>query len=175
MSEATTSDPHAPVSSEPPGSDQTLQEGPSEPPSSGDAAGVDTTTDDVAVASFGSARESILGTDDRVQIQATSSYPWRVHASLLITAADGSTWVGTGWFISPRTLVTAGHCVYITHRTAASTALTTRDTLIPSLATQCQVERSAATTRLPFRSTNRPRASVAGTPLWAAPRPPRSR
>jgi V8-like Glu-specific endopeptidase len=36
-----------------------------------------------------------------------------VHASLLITAADGSSWVGTGWFIGPHTLATAGHCVYI--------------------------------------------------------------
>ena len=40
-------------------------------------------------------------------------YPWRVHASLLITAADGSNWIGTGWFVSPRVLVTAGHCVFI--------------------------------------------------------------
>src|SRR6185503_12097142 len=43
----------------------------------------------------------------------TSVYAWRVHASLSITAADGSMWMGTGWFIGPRTLVTAGHCVYI--------------------------------------------------------------
>jgi glutamyl endopeptidase len=32
---------------------------------------------------------------------------------LLITARDGSQWIGTGWFISNRTLITAGHCVYI--------------------------------------------------------------
>jgi V8-like Glu-specific endopeptidase len=31
----------------------------------------------------------------------------------LITAADGSRWIGTAWFISQRTLITAGHCVYI--------------------------------------------------------------
>ena len=36
-----------------------------------------------------------------------------MHASLLITARDGSSWIGTGWFIGPRTLVTAGHVVYI--------------------------------------------------------------
>jgi V8-like Glu-specific endopeptidase len=36
-----------------------------------------------------------------------------VHASLLITAADGSGWIGTGWFIGPHTLMTAGHVVYI--------------------------------------------------------------
>ncbi|WP_380167773.1 trypsin-like serine peptidase [Jannaschia sp. R86511] len=144
MSEDATPDPHTPVGNEPPGSDHALQEGPSEPPATGDAAGVaDPTGDveqvaglvvpppavervqesaapdtaalqDVAAASFGAARESVLGTDDRVRVEDTAAYPWRVHASLLITAADGSSWVGTGWFIGPRTLVTAGHCVYIT-------------------------------------------------------------
>jgi V8-like Glu-specific endopeptidase len=57
--------------------------------------------------------ETVHGLDDRVQIQQTDLYPWRVHASLLITARDGSNWIGTGWFIGPHTLVTAGHCVYI--------------------------------------------------------------
>jgi glutamyl endopeptidase len=53
--------------------------------------------------------------DDRVRIKDTGKFPWRVHASLLITAADNSPWIGTAWFIGPRTLVTAGHCVYITN------------------------------------------------------------
>lgn len=62
---------------------------------------------------MGALPESVIGPDDRVQITATDVYPWRVHASLLITAADGSRWIGTGWFIGPHTLVTAGHVVYI--------------------------------------------------------------
>ena len=57
--------------------------------------------------------EAIIGTDDRVQINDTTVFPYRAIASLQITAADGSRWLGTGWFISPRTLITAGHCVYI--------------------------------------------------------------
>ena len=57
--------------------------------------------------------EAILGTDDRVQINDTFVFPYRAVASLQITATDGSRWLGTGWFIGPRTLVTAGHCVYI--------------------------------------------------------------
>ena len=65
--------------------------------------------DDIAVASFGPSAEAIIGTDDRVQIHNTSAYPWRAHASLLLTAADGSSWIGTAWFIGPRTLVTAGN------------------------------------------------------------------
>ena len=57
--------------------------------------------------------ESVLGTDDRIQITNTSVFPWRAHASLRITAADGALYVGTGWFIGPHTLATAGHCVFI--------------------------------------------------------------
>ncbi len=71
---------------------------------------------DVAEASYGPApdvQETVHGPDDRVQITNTAAYPWRVHASLLITAADNSMWIGTGWFIGPHTLVTAGHVVYI--------------------------------------------------------------
>ena len=72
--------------------------------------------EDIAIASFGKPpdqAETVHGPDDRVRITNTAAYPWRVHASLLIVARDNSTWIGTGWFIGPRTLVTAGHCVYI--------------------------------------------------------------
>lgn len=68
---------------------------------------------DIGAASFGPTPETVHGPDNRVKISATGTYPWRVHASLLITAADNSQWIGTGWFIGPRTLVTAGHCVHI--------------------------------------------------------------
>jgi len=75
---------------------------------------------DIAEASFGAVAgasagllEIVHGADDRVQITNTGVYPWRAHASLLITARDGSLWIGTGWFIGPHTLMTAGHVVYI--------------------------------------------------------------
>jgi len=76
---------------------------------------------DIADASFGTAAhrvprsvlETVHGPDDRVKITTTGVYPWRAHASLLITARDGSMWIGTGWFIGPHTLMTAGHVVYI--------------------------------------------------------------
>ena len=57
--------------------------------------------------------ETVHGVDNRKQITNTTAYPHRVNASLLITARDGSQWIGTAWFISPRTLATAGHCVFI--------------------------------------------------------------
>lgn len=71
---------------------------------------------DIAEASYGPpppSAETVHGPDDRVQIINTADYPWRMHASLLITAADNSRWIGTGWFIGPHTLMTAGHVVYI--------------------------------------------------------------
>lgn len=57
--------------------------------------------------------ESVMGDDERIRISPASSYPWRVHCALRITARDGSSWIGTAFFISPRVLVTAGHCVFI--------------------------------------------------------------
>jgi V8-like Glu-specific endopeptidase len=71
---------------------------------------------DIGEASFGAPppmAETVHGPDNRVRITTTANYPWRVHASLLITAADNSQWIGTGWFIGPHTLMTAGHCVFI--------------------------------------------------------------
>jgi len=87
---------------------------------------------DIAEASFGSdpglrnpaeassgpltlapAPEVVIGTDDRIRITPTTSYPWTAHASLLITARDGALFIGTGTFIGPHTLTTAGHCVFI--------------------------------------------------------------
>jgi V8-like Glu-specific endopeptidase len=72
--------------------------------------------DDIAVASFGKPlqlAETVHGPDNRVPIQSTGAYPWRAHASLHIIARDNSAWIGTGWFIGPSTLVTAGHVVHI--------------------------------------------------------------
>ena len=72
---------------------------------------------DIGAASFGEGEEgagvAIIGTDEREQITETDQYLWRSIASLRITARDNSLWIGTAWFISPRTLITAGHCVFI--------------------------------------------------------------
>jgi V8-like Glu-specific endopeptidase len=58
--------------------------------------------------------EAILQTgDDREPITDTLDFPWRCVCHLVITAQDDSHWVGTGWLASPRTLLTAGHCVYL--------------------------------------------------------------
>lgn len=58
--------------------------------------------------------EVIQGEDNRIRVGNTTDYPWRCIASLLITAASGAQYVGTGWLVAPRLLLTAGHCVYMT-------------------------------------------------------------
>jgi len=59
------------------------------------------------------AAEVIIGADNRVRINNTTIYPWKAVCALKITAKDNSRWIGTGWLISPRTVITAGHCVYM--------------------------------------------------------------
>lgn len=66
---------------------------------------------DAAGGAFG--LERVFGTDDRTLVPATADAPWRWSAALRIRTRDGQRFVGTGWFIGPRTLVTAGHCVYM--------------------------------------------------------------
>lgn len=57
--------------------------------------------------------ESILGdVDRRKQVLETDLLPWRMLCSLEIESATGLPYVGTGWFAGPRTVITAGHCVY---------------------------------------------------------------
>lgn len=51
--------------------------------------------------------------DGRERIFDTDAYPYSAIASLEITARDGSMWIGTAWFVSPFTLITAGHCVFV--------------------------------------------------------------
>lgn len=57
--------------------------------------------------------EVIIGADNRVRINPTTTYPWRAICALKITAQNGTKWIGTGWLVSPRTVITAGHCVYM--------------------------------------------------------------
>lgn len=57
--------------------------------------------------------ETVHGPDDRVQITNTAAFPWRMHCSLRIKSRDGAFYSGTGWFVGPHTLMTAGHVVYI--------------------------------------------------------------
>ena len=57
--------------------------------------------------------EVVIGRDDRVRIANTKASPWKRVCHLKIQTATGKSYLGTGFFIGPRTIVTAGHCVYI--------------------------------------------------------------
>jgi len=57
--------------------------------------------------------EVVIGQDDRVRITNTKATPWNRICHLKIQTANGKSYLGTGFFIGPRTIVTAGHCVYI--------------------------------------------------------------
>ncbi|MEM7126528.1 MAG: serine protease [Chloroflexota bacterium] len=56
--------------------------------------------------------ESVCGSDNRFRISPASSFPWRLNCQLIITRADGRQTRCTGWFSGPRTVMTAGHCLY---------------------------------------------------------------
>jgi glutamyl endopeptidase len=59
--------------------------------------------------------ESIIGpTDDRVRVLDTELAPWRMICALRMRGRTGAGAIGTGWLVGPRTLLTAGHCVYST-------------------------------------------------------------
>jgi len=59
------------------------------------------------------ARPPAIGLVGRMQVQNTTVIPWRKISDLWITARDGSFHAGTGWFISPTMLLTAGHCISV--------------------------------------------------------------
>lgn len=59
------------------------------------------------------ALEVVIGTDERVRIAKTTNVPWRRICALRITMAGNRTYRGTGFFIGPRTVATAGHCVHL--------------------------------------------------------------
>lgn len=58
--------------------------------------------------------ETVLGDDDRKRILDTDLAPWRMICGLRMRGPGGAGAIGTGWFIGPRTLLTAGHCVFST-------------------------------------------------------------
>ena len=56
--------------------------------------------------------ETVIGADDRQRILDTHLSPWNMICALRMRGASGGGAIGTGWLIGPRTLLTAGHCVY---------------------------------------------------------------
>jgi glutamyl endopeptidase len=57
--------------------------------------------------------EVVFGNDDRVLITEVDRNPWRQICALRIRTTTGKMYAGTAWFIGPKALATAGHCVYL--------------------------------------------------------------
>jgi V8-like Glu-specific endopeptidase len=58
---------------------------------------------------------TIIDRDDRIRILDTHNAPWRMICSLSIQGPNGN-FIGTGWFAGPKTIITAGHCIYETRQ-----------------------------------------------------------
>jgi V8-like Glu-specific endopeptidase len=58
--------------------------------------------------------ESVIAADDRIRVENTIGAPWRRVCCLTITGENGAVSRGTAFLVGPRTLLTAGHCVYST-------------------------------------------------------------
>jgi V8-like Glu-specific endopeptidase len=58
------------------------------------------------------ATQGDLSPNALTRIFNTGNDPWRHICDLIITTSDGRKLGGTGWLIGPRTVITAGHCVF---------------------------------------------------------------
>jgi V8-like Glu-specific endopeptidase len=58
------------------------------------------------------ATETVCGPDNRTQITATTTTPWRWNCQLIVTLNNNAKVRGTGWFAGPCLVMTAGHCVF---------------------------------------------------------------
>lgn len=56
--------------------------------------------------------ETVINRDDRVRVLDTDLAPWRMICALRMRGPTGAGAIGTGWFIGPKTVITAGHCVF---------------------------------------------------------------
>lgn len=56
--------------------------------------------------------ENVIGEDNRIRVNPVG-FPWAAICALRIRAQNGVSYVGTGWLVAPRTVLTAGHCVYL--------------------------------------------------------------
>lgn len=57
--------------------------------------------------------EAIIGPDERIRIDAPkNTHPYRSICALRMTSANGNRYIGTGFLVAPRIVLTAGHCVF---------------------------------------------------------------
>ena len=61
--------------------------------------------------------KNICGNDDRVKQNGTE-HPYKIICRLIVIDKSGYEWTGTGFFISPKCIITSGHCVFFNNRWA---------------------------------------------------------
>ncbi len=72
---------------------------------------------------------SVATDDNRVKVSDTTGGQWRNTVKLLITAANGNSYIGSGFMIGPNSVATTGHCVYSTDSGGWASSIT----VIPAL------------------------------------------
>lgn len=81
---------------------------------SGDGAAIEVDESTIATLEHDmSVLEVIIGKDDRVQVMNTTRVPWNRICHLNILTTTGKRYLGTGFLVGRRTVITAGHCVHI--------------------------------------------------------------
>lgn len=81
---------------------------------------------------LGVAAAAVVDQRQRVGSADIRQSPWRKICDLVITSSTGSRHSGTGWFITPRTLVTAGHCLFVFNRGAVEHGLVREINVMPA-------------------------------------------
>jgi glutamyl endopeptidase len=66
------------------------------------------------VSAYFNLAETVCANDDRALVNP-QTIPFRYICSLLITAANGARYTGSGFFINQRCIITSGHCVFMSN------------------------------------------------------------
>ncbi|MFC7693381.1 trypsin-like serine peptidase [Paeniroseomonas aquatica] len=78
-----------------------------------EAGGLEAGLDEAALEAASQQLEMIIDRDDRTQVLNTTAVPWKRICHLEIIAANGRKFLGSGALVAPRTVITAGHCVFM--------------------------------------------------------------
>lgn len=101
---------------------------------------------------------------DRSPVPDVTDSPWRKVCDLLITAADGTPHSGTAWFISPRTLVTAGHCIFVSNEGSPAHGMVSSILVMPARNGETSASQS------PFGWVEVPQQNLRVHPRWSGNR-----
>lgn len=82
------------------------------------------------IPSYLSMDRTVIGTDNRFKITATTSYPYSTYVKMYMTFPNGLRYIGSGTLVGDKHVLTAGHCIY----SAGDGGWATSITVYPGLA-----------------------------------------